>query len=202
MASRIEKFTEGGEPGAVRHGTSSAYNYHKCRCDECVAWKKRTSREYYERNAEKVRQRNGAYARQNRQSINERVKRVRAVNPEKRREWERKNYAKDPERHYRKQRAWEDKNSWRVWFYGWHRRERERGQTYAPETLEWIKSLQGAECTYCNASAETIDHIHPRSRGGSNDRQNLAPSCHRCNKRKGSMDVDVFLKRHGRKEES
>lgn len=41
-------------------------------------------------------------------------------------------------------------------------------------------------CAYCGGLAETWDHVVPLSKGGANSRENLAPSCHPCNRRKGS----------------
>ncbi len=49
------------EPVEIRHGSNSAYSYHKCRCDICVEAKKAKDRAYYERNAEKVKARAKQY---------------------------------------------------------------------------------------------------------------------------------------------
>lgn len=40
-------------------------------------------------------------------------------------------------------------------------------------------------CQYCDASAETLDHVVPRSRGGDHSWDNLVACCRRCNLRKG-----------------
>jgi 5-methylcytosine-specific restriction endonuclease McrA len=160
-----------------------------------VAWKKNWEREYYLRNREKIIAQNTAWARANRDKVNEWTRKTRAADPEKRRAWEKANYDKDPERYYRKQRAWNEKNPWKVWFYRWKRNERLRGQEYDPETLDWIKNLVDPTCTYCGGMAQTIDHRMPRSKGGTNHRENLTPVCHRCNQRKGSKDADVFIQR-------
>jgi hypothetical protein len=42
-------------------------------------------------------------------------------------------------------------------------------------------------CQYCDESSEvwTVDHVIPRSRGGSNNRQNLVCACPECNGLKG-----------------
>lgn len=39
----------------------------------------------------------------------------------------------------------------------------------------------GYICAYCGDVASTVDHLVPLSRGGSNDRENLAASCLACN---------------------
>jgi 5-methylcytosine-specific restriction endonuclease McrA len=39
-------------------------------------------------------------------------------------------------------------------------------------------------CAYCGAEATVVDHIRPRSRGGSSKRRNLAPACKPCNSAK------------------
>jgi 5-methylcytosine-specific restriction endonuclease McrA len=45
-------------------------------------------------------------------------------------------------------------------------------------------------CQYCgiilNSSDLTLDHVVPRSRGGSSSWENLVACCHTCNRRKGN----------------
>lgn len=36
-------------------------------------------------------------------------------------------------------------------------------------------------CQYCTASAETVDHVVPRSRGGTHTWDNVVAACRRCN---------------------
>lgn len=45
----------------------------------------------------------------------------------------------------------------------------------------------GHRCVYCGATERlTIDHVHPKSRGGKDAWENLVAACTRCNNRKGS----------------
>ncbi|MBV6508763.1 MAG: hypothetical protein JJLCMIEE_01829 [Acidimicrobiales bacterium] len=39
-------------------------------------------------------------------------------------------------------------------------------------------------CQYCGSTAESIDHVVPRSRGGSHSWDNVVAACRRCNTRK------------------
>ena len=39
----------------------------------------------------------------------------------------------------------------------------------------------------------TLDHVNPRSRGGTDQRSNAVLSCHRCNRRKAAMTADELL---------
>jgi 5-methylcytosine-specific restriction endonuclease McrA len=41
-------------------------------------------------------------------------------------------------------------------------------------------------CQYCSASAENLDHVVPRSRGGTHTWENVVAACRRCNTRKGN----------------
>lgn len=41
--------------------------------------------------------------------------------------------------------------------------------------------LESGPCVYCRDEPTDVDHIFPKSRGGSDDRDNLAPACDRCN---------------------
>ena len=42
----------------------------------------------------------------------------------------------------------------------------------------------GFECQYCGAAAENVDHIKPRSKGGTHTWDNVVASCRPCNSRK------------------
>jgi len=66
-----------------------------------------------------------------------------------------------------------------------HRRRRQRRQH---------KYLFGGSCAYCGATpyhsdAITLDHVVPKSKGGSNSFDNLLPCCTYCNGDKGSEDL-------------
>ena len=52
-----------------------------------------------------------------------------------------------------------------------------------------IKWGWGGLCAYCRCErATTLDHLKPKSRGGSSLRSNLIPACQSCNHSKGSMN--------------
>lgn len=54
---------------------------------------------------------------------------------------------------------------------------------------------QGRTCTYCPRKADTVDHVLPLVRGGTNYEGNLTPCCRRCNGSKGGKMVAEW--RHG-----
>lgn len=47
-------------------------------------------------------------------------------------------------------------------------------------------------CTYCGRPADTVDHITPRSYGGTDDATNLTPACRDCNSDKGTLPAELF----------
>ncbi|MFH1149328.1 MAG: HNH endonuclease [Actinomycetota bacterium] len=47
-----------------------------------------------------------------------------------------------------------------------------------------VFARDGWICQYCGGSAETVDHLVPRSRGGSHTWENVVAACRRCNGRK------------------
>ena len=50
-----------------------------------------------------------------------------------------------------------------------------------------IRYSFGGLCAYCRIRrADTLDHLKPRCKGGSNLRSNLVPCCRECNHSKGS----------------
>lgn len=56
----------------------------------------------------------------------------------------------------------------------------------------WRRSLHGftgRRCLYCGDRSESIDHVHPLSRGGSSVTENCVPACLGCNGSKGDSEV-------------
>ena len=57
-----------------------------------------------------------------------------------------------------------------------------------------IKYGWGGLCAYCRCNrATTLDHLKPRSKGGSSLRSNLIPACRECNHSKGSQPWLVWF---------
>ncbi|WP_207454036.1 HNH endonuclease [Herbiconiux sp. SYSU D00978] len=54
-----------------------------------------------------------------------------------------------------------------------------------PVSRRGVLRRDGQRCGYCGASAGTIDHILPRSRGGADSWENLVACCLKCNNIKG-----------------
>ncbi|OKI66009.1 HNH endonuclease [Micromonospora sp. CB01531] len=73
--------------------------------------------------------------------------------------------------------------------------EYQHGTLHGYEVREYLLAKWGRECAYCGASGEplNIDHIVPRSRGGSDRVSNLTLACVPCNLAKGATPVEVFL---------
>lgn len=44
-----------------------------------------------------------------------------------------------------------------------------------------VLTRDGHACQYCGAAAETVDHVVPRSRGGTHSWDNVVAACRRCN---------------------
>lgn len=73
--------------------------------------------------------------------------------------------------------------------------EYQQGELFGYEVREYLLEKWGRECAYCDAEHTplTIDHIHPRSAGGSDRVSNLTLACFPCNQRKSNQDVRSFL---------
>jgi 5-methylcytosine-specific restriction endonuclease McrA len=73
--------------------------------------------------------------------------------------------------------------------------EYQQGELQGYEVREYLLEKWGRKCAYCDAQNVPleIDHIHPRSKGGSDRVSNLTLACHPCNQRKANRDVAEFL---------
>ncbi|MEU9063701.1 RNA-guided endonuclease IscB [Streptomyces sp. NPDC048430] len=69
------------------------------------------------------------------------------------------------------------------------------GTLAGTEIREFLLAKWGHTCAYCGVSGVplNIDHIQPRSRGGSDRISNLTLACIPCNQAKGSAPVEAFL---------
>ena len=73
--------------------------------------------------------------------------------------------------------------------------EYQQGQLFGYEIREYLLEKWQRKCAYCEASQIPleIEHIKPKSKGGSNRVSNLTLACHCCNQKKGNQDIVDFL---------
>jgi 5-methylcytosine-specific restriction endonuclease McrA len=58
-----------------------------------------------------------------------------------------------------------------------------------PVSRRGVLRRDNHHCAYCGATANTIDHVQPRSRGGADSWENLVACCLRCNNKKGDRSL-------------
>jgi 5-methylcytosine-specific restriction endonuclease McrA len=73
--------------------------------------------------------------------------------------------------------------------------EYQQGKLAGYEVREYLLEKWGRKCAYCSKKDVPleVEHIRPRSKGGSNRMANLTLACHSCNQSKGNRDVADFL---------
>ncbi|WP_297505897.1 RNA-guided endonuclease IscB [Ferrovum sp.] len=73
--------------------------------------------------------------------------------------------------------------------------EYQQGTLAGYEVREYLLEKWGRKCAYCGAEHVPleIDHIHPKSKGGSDRVSNLTIACHGCNQAKGNSPIEQFL---------
>ncbi len=71
----------------------------------------------------------------------------------------------------------------------------QQGELQGYEVREYLLTKWNRQCAYCSVENVPfeIEHIQPKSRGGSDRVSNLTLACHDCNQKKGNQDVRVFL---------
>ena len=72
----------------------------------------------------------------------------------------------------------------------------QQGTLAGYEVREYLLIKWKHQCAYCKAKdcPLQIEHIVPKSRGGTNRIDNLCMACERCNQKKGNRPVEEFLK--------
>lgn len=71
----------------------------------------------------------------------------------------------------------------------------QQGTLAGYETREYLLEKWHHRCAYCGKGDAPlqVEHIHPRSHGGTNRLSNLTLACEQCNQAKGALDIKVFL---------
>lgn len=74
--------------------------------------------------------------------------------------------------------------------------EYQQGELAGYELREYMLEKWHRKCAYCGATDTQleIEHIIPKSKGGSNRVSNLTLSCTKCNQKKGNKPIEQFLK--------
>ncbi len=77
----------------------------------------------------------------------------------------------------------------------------QQGTLAGYEVREYLLEKWDRKCAYCDARDVplNLDHIHPKTNGGSNRVSNLTLACVPCNQRKGAQDIRVFLAKDTRR---
>lgn len=72
--------------------------------------------------------------------------------------------------------------------------EYQQGELQGYEVREYLLEKWGRKCNYCKKDKIPlqIEHIIPKSRGGTNRVSNLTISCEKCNIKKGTMTAEEF----------
>ncbi len=75
--------------------------------------------------------------------------------------------------------------------------EYQQGTLAGYETRQYLLEKWGRDCAYCGKPGLKlqVEHIHPKSKGGSNRISNLTLSCESCNLKKGTQDIKDFLEK-------
>lgn len=72
--------------------------------------------------------------------------------------------------------------------------EYQRGELFSYEVREYLLEKWGRKCAYCgrgNVPLE-VEHIVPKSRGGTDRVSNLTIACRECNRKKGNLTAEEF----------
>lgn len=73
--------------------------------------------------------------------------------------------------------------------------EYQHGTLWGTEVRQYLLEQWQHRCSYCQATGVPleVDHVHPRSKGGSDRLANLVIACRPCNEAKGNQPIEVFL---------
>ena len=75
------------------------------------------------------------------------------------------------------------------------KREYQRGELFGFDARHYLLQKYNYTCVYCGSRGGSfeLDHVIPRSKGGTNKISNLVLACKECNRKKGKSFLDEFL---------
>ncbi len=76
--------------------------------------------------------------------------------------------------------------------------EYQNGDLKDTKLRDFIFQKYNYKCVYCGKKGEEIEHIVPKSKGGTNSIENLTLSCRKCNIAKGNLTLEAFGKKIGK----
>lgn len=173
-------------------------------CKSCVSNKSKEryyfdldhSRELKREQAKKHRERNIANSKEwyeaNKEKVKERVKKYRTKNKEWYKDYQKKWVKENPDKVLDKQRRWTktEKGKQIISQRNHNRKALIRGAKGKHSSKEWIamKKKHDYTCLHCGKREPEIkltrDHVVPISKGGNNDILNIQPLCKSCNSKK------------------
>jgi 5-methylcytosine-specific restriction endonuclease McrA len=73
--------------------------------------------------------------------------------------------------------------------------EYQQGELFGYEVREYLLNKWDRKCSYCGVENTPlqVEHIRPKSKGGSNRISNLCLACEKCNQSKGTQLIEQFL---------
>ena len=74
--------------------------------------------------------------------------------------------------------------------------EYQQGTLQGYNIRNYLLEKHGRKCFYCGKAVSDfeVEHMLPKSKGGSNRIDNLTLSCHDCNEKKGTLTAEEFIK--------
>ena len=63
------------------------------------------------------------------------------------------------------------------------------GSRLIPVSRRGVLRRDNHRCAYCSKSANTVDHVQPKSKGGADSWENLVARCLKCNNKKGDKTL-------------
>mgnify|MGYP000956701768 CR=1 FL=1 len=69
-----------------------------------------------------------------------------------------------------------------------------QGALYQTELRSFLFKKHNGRCVYCGNKAEEVEHVIPKSKGGTDSPYNLVIACRKCNELKGKLSLKEFGK--------
>jgi 5-methylcytosine-specific restriction endonuclease McrA len=172
---------------------------HGEKASQCPACRKAYFAAYYQKNADRIKERSRQWRQDNPDRKRENDSRYYQENREKALEQGAERYQRNRERHLELSTRWRKNNPERrkqikaKWYQnnkeiafqqGRRRRARLRGAPTVPYTVEQLRgrwAYYGHKCWVCSEPATEIDHVKPIAKGGAEMLCNLRPICRSCN---------------------